>query len=170
MFGYQKSILVFTMEIYRVTFTGHREVDDFFFVEEQVDSVVRELIRTKEYVEFYVGRNGEFDILVASVIKRVQREERGRNSSLILVIPYPVAEMEAYENFYDEVVCPLELHNVHYKSAITKRNEWLVKNSDMLVVYVTRDYGGAAHCLKKAMDSGIEIRRVDRKSVEQNGQ
>lgn len=38
----------------------------------------------------------------------------------------------------------------------------------MLVAYVTRDYGGAAHCLKKAMERGIEIRRVDRKSVEQH--
>lgn len=62
------------MEIYRVSFIGHREVDDFFFVEDQVYSVVRELINTKEYVEFYVGRNGEFDTLVASVIKRVKRE------------------------------------------------------------------------------------------------
>ena len=62
------------MEIYRVSFIGHREVDDFFFVEERVDSIVRELISTKEYVEFYVGRNGEFDILVASVVKRAKRE------------------------------------------------------------------------------------------------
>lgn len=51
------------MDIYRVSFIGHREVDDFFFVEDQIDSVVRELISTKEYVEFYVGRNGEFDTL-----------------------------------------------------------------------------------------------------------
>lgn len=83
------------MEIYRVSFIGHREVDDFFFVEDQVDSVVRELISAKEYVEFYVGRNGEFDTLVASVIKRVKREIGEHNSSLILVIPYPVADIEA---------------------------------------------------------------------------
>ncbi len=53
------------MEIYRVSFIGHREVDDFSFVEEQVYDTVADLIRTKEYVEFYVGRNGEFDTLVA---------------------------------------------------------------------------------------------------------
>ena len=156
------------MEIYRVSFIGHREVDDFFYIEEQVYSVVRELICTKEYVEFYVGRNGEFDILVASVIKRVKREIGEHNSSLILVIPYPVAEMKSYENYYDEVEYPRELHNVHYKSAITKRNEWLVENSDMLVAYVVRNYGGAMRCLDKAIKRGIEIKRVDRESVEQN--
>lgn len=148
------------MEIYRVSFIGHREVEDFFFVEEQVYSIVRELMTTKEYVEFYVGRNGEFDILVASVIKRAKREIGGHNSSLILVIPYPVAKMELYENFYDEVEYPKELYKTHYKSSITKRNEWLVENSDMLVAYVVRNYGGAAHCLYKAIERGIEIRRI----------
>lgn len=154
------------LDIYRVSFIGHREVDDFFFVEDQVDSVVRDLIMTKEYVEFYVGRNGEFDTLAASVIKRVKKEVGEYNSSLILVIPYPIADMEAYENYYDEVEYPRELHKVHYKSAITKRNEWLVENTDMLIAYVTRDYGGAAHCLKKAIERGIKIRRVDRANVE----
>lgn len=154
------------MVIYRVSFTGHREVDDFFFVEEQVYNIVCELLRTKEYVEFYVGRNGEFDTLVASVIKRAKREIGEYNSSLILVIPYPVADIESYENFYDDVILPNELRKVYFKSAITKRNEWLVDHSDMLIAYVTRDYGGAEYCLKKAIERGIEIRRVDSDSVE----
>lgn len=154
------------MDIYRVSFIGHREIDDFFFVEDQVYNTVCELIQTKEYVEFYVGRNGEFDILVASVIKRAKREWGEYNSSLILVLPYPVADMEFYEKYYDEVLLPYELHKVHYKSAITKRNEWFVNNSEMLVAYVTHDNGGAAHCLNKAIERGIEIKRVDRVSVE----
>ncbi len=156
------------MEIYRVSFIGHREVDDFSFVEEQVQNVVTDLISSKEYVEFYVGRNGEFDLLVASVIKRVKRDIWDCNSSLILVLPYEVANMEDYENYYDEVWLPQELYGVHFKSAITKRNEWFVKNSDLLVAYVVRDYGGAAQCLKKAIQSGIEIKRIDRESIEKN--
>lgn len=150
------------MEIYRVLFIGHREVDDFSFVEEQLQNVVADLINSKEYVEFYVGRNGEFDLLVASVIKRAKREIWDCNSSLILVLPYPVANMEDYEKFYDEVICPRELNGVHYKSAITKRNEWFVEHSDLLVAYVVRDYGGAAQCLKKAIKNGIEVRHIDR--------
>ena len=45
-------------EIYRVSFIGHRRVDDFYFVENQLDNIIGDLIRTKEYVEFYVGKNG----------------------------------------------------------------------------------------------------------------
>ncbi len=156
------------MEIYRVSFIGHREVDDFSFVEEQVYKVVNELICSKEYVEFYVGRNGEFDLLVASVIKRAKRDLGGCNSSLILVLPYEMANTEDYGKYYDEVMLPEELYGVYFKSAITKRNDWFVENSDLLVAYVVRDYGGAAQSLKKAMRSGIEIKRIDRESIEQN--
>lgn len=154
------------MEFYRVSFIGHREVDDYYFVEEQVYSIVCELIRIKEFVDFYVGRNGEFDLLVASVIKRAQRDLRGyANSSLILVISYPVADIDAFIDYYDDVEYPSELRKVHYKSAITKRNEWLVEKTDMLVAYVVRDSGGAARCLKKAIERGVEVRRVDRKNA-----
>lgn len=156
------------LDNYRVSFIGHREVDDFRFVEDQVERVVAELIDTKEYVEFYVGRNGEFDIMVASVIKRTQRDRGTSNNSLILVIPYPIADMEDMENYYDEVWYPDELYGVHYKAAITKRNEWFVKNSDLLVAYVEHNQGGAYECLKAAEKAKIKILRIDRESVEKD--
>ena len=148
------------MEIYRVSFIGHREVDNFRFVEEQIENVVKELIDKKEFVELYVGRNGEFDIMVASIIKRVQRDYGKANNSHILVIPYPIADMEDMKKYYDEVWYPDELHGVHYKAAITKRNEWFINNSEMLVAYVEREYGGAYECLKKARQKGIKIMLV----------
>ena len=150
-------------DIYRVSFIGHREVENFYFVEEQVENIVKELIDKKEYVEFYVGRNGEFDIMVASVIKRAQRDYGKANNSLILVIPYPIADMEDMEKYYDEVWYPQELYHAHYKAAITKRNEWFVNNSEMLVAYVERDYGGAYECLKKAQQKGITITLITNK-------
>ncbi len=147
-------------EIYRVSFIGHREIDRFHFVEEQLDRIVGELIRTKEYVEFYVGRNGEFDTMAASAVKRAQKAYGTANSSLILVIPYAVADMDFLEKFYDEIWLPEELYKVHYKSAITKRNEWFVDHSDMLIAYVRKDKGGAATCLKKAQQVNIDIVRL----------
>lgn len=156
------------MEIFRVSFIGHREVDDFRFVEDQLERIVRDLIQTKEYVEFYVGRNGEFDIMVASVIKRAKRDYGDANSSMILILPYPIADMDMMEDFYDEIWLPLG-SDVHFKSAITKRNEWLIENSDMLVAYVIRDTGGAATCLQFAEKSGIPIERIDRENTEKDG-
>lgn len=156
------------LDTYRVSFIGHREVENFRFIEEQVEDIVKELIQTKEFVEFYVGRNGEFDIMVASVIKMAQRDYGSSNNSLILVLPYPIADMDDMEKYYDEVWYPQELYNVHYKAAITKRNEWFVNNSDMLVAYVERDYGGAYECLKKAQQKDIQITLINNKKAVDN--
>ena len=146
--------------IYRVSFIGHRQVEHFRDVEEQLTKIVKDLIRSKEFVEFYIGRNGDFDILAASVIKRVQENYGKSNNSLILVIPYQIADLEYMEKYYDEIWYPYELQGVHYKSAITKRNEWFVEHSDLRVAYVTKDHGGAYDCMKKAQQKGVFVARI----------
>ncbi len=68
--------------------------------------------------------------------------------------------MDLLEKFYDEIWLPEELYNVHYKSAIKKRNEWFVEHSDLLVAYVEKEKGGAADCLKHAQKKGIAIENI----------
>lgn len=136
-------------EIYRVSMIGHRVVEDYG-IEEKLHELFRELLRTKEYVEFYLGRNGDFDILAASVIKRLQKNYRNDNSALILVLPYPVKDYEYYEKYYDEIIIPKELYGTHPKAAITERNRWMVTNTDVLVAYIRKESGGVASCVHKA--------------------
>ena len=136
-------------EIYRVSMIGHRVVEDYS-VEKRLYELFRELLRTKEYVEFYLGRNGDFDILAASVIKRLHKNYRDDNSAMILVLPYPVKDYEYYEDYYDEIIIPDELHKVHPKAAITERNRWMVTNSDVLVAYIRKKIGGTAVCVHMA--------------------
>ena len=137
------------MVIYRVSLIGHRQIDNQLVVEEKLNKIVCELLRTKEYVEFYIGRNGEFDVIAASVIKRAQKRIETNNSSLILVLPYKVKDMEYYENYYDELTLPIE-PKTHFKEAIAKRNRWLVDNTDMLIAFVENSKGGAYQCLEYA--------------------
>ena len=73
------------MNLFAVSFFGHREVHDPFVIEQQLEAIVRELLHSKEYVEFLVGRDGEFDQLVSSTIRRCKRTIRDDNSSLVLV-------------------------------------------------------------------------------------
>ena len=42
------------MNLFAVSFFGHREVDDPFVIEQQLEAIVRELLHSKEYVEFLV--------------------------------------------------------------------------------------------------------------------
>ena len=95
------------MDTYTVCFFGHREIDNPLEVEEQLYDIVLHLLESKEYVEFLVGRNGEFDQLVSSTVRRVKRNYRDDNSALMLVLPYLTAEYEnnhqSFHEYYDEI-------------------------------------------------------------------
>ena len=61
------------MNILTVSFFGHREVERPMEIEDRLDKLLHDLINQKEYVEFLIGRDGEFDLLAASVIRRAIR-------------------------------------------------------------------------------------------------
>lgn len=104
--------------------------------------------------------NGDFDIMAASVIKRLKKNFRDDNSVMILVLPYPVKDYEDYEKYYDEIVIPKELYGVHPKAAITERNRWMVTNTDVLVAYIRNESGGTAACVRMAEQLGRAIIKI----------
>ena len=145
------------LEIYRIAFIGHREIYGHYRLEDQIEQIARDKLYEKEYVEFYVGRNGDFDISVASAVKRAQKAVGHHNSCLILLQPYPMKDDEYYEKFYDEVQYPVD-NRTHPKAAITKRNRWMIENAELLVAFVEEGRnGGAMTTLKYAQTRGIEI-------------
>lgn len=89
------------MEIFTVSFFGHRKVSQFSLVEERLEAVIQRLLEEKEYVEFLVGRSGEFDQLASSAVRRTKRTLRNDNSALVLVLPYLTTE---YRNNEDMVL------------------------------------------------------------------
>ena len=60
---------------------------------------------------------------------------------------------------YDEIVYP-PLERVPLRYAIVKRNQWMVKNSDMLVAYIRYERGGAFEMLKYAERNKKPIIRI----------
>ena len=152
------------MEIYTVAFFGHRQIDNIITVEDELYSITVDLMKKHEYVEFLVGRDGAFDILVASVILRAKREYRNDNSSLIWIMPYPKSDYyknaEEYEGYYDEIEIYSQQNKCYYKSAFQKRNRSMVDRSDLVVFYVRRGEGGAYQTLKYAEKSRKEIQNL----------
>ena len=138
------------MEELTVALFGHREIDDIRSLEDRLYPLAEEIIRNSSYTTFLIGRNGEFDICAASVIKRVQRRTGNENSELICVFPYLRRDMEYYEKYYDGILLPECTEKAHYKSAITKRNQWMVERADLIICYVERSDGGAYAALRYA--------------------
>lgn len=145
------------MEIFRVTFAGHRRVDDFRSVETKLYDTVCSIVRMHEFTEFYVGDNGEFDILATSVIRRVRKVQGEERCALNLVLPYTKSNLDIIEHQFDSVIIPPRLHGAHPKAAIGERNRWMVENCDLIICYVKRK-GGAERTMRYAEKFGkIEV-------------
>lgn len=138
-----------------VSLFGHRFIDDSQTVEQKLYELLRIIMsRGDREVEFLVGRNGDFDLMTASVVRRLKKEINAENVFLTLVLPYETAELrnntEAFENFYDSIEICEASSDQNFKYAITARNRDMIDRSDLVVVYVENQSGGAYQSLRYA--------------------
>lgn len=149
------------MKIFTVSFFGHREVERPMEIEDRLDKLLHDLINQKEYVEFLIGRDGEFDLLASSVIKRAIRNYSYGNTYFTLVLPYMKAEYrdneKNYLDYYDEVEICAESSEAHYKSAIQIRNRNMVDRSDLIVCCIQHRSGGAYKTIQYANKKNCKI-------------
>ena len=145
------------MDVFTVSLFGHREIEELRRLNERLIPIIKELIQTKLYVSFLVGRNGEFDEFAASVIKHAQKELGKQNNEITLVLTYTVAKLEFYEKYYDNIIIPESMYRVHPKSAITLKNQWMIEKSNLVIVYVERNEGGAYEAVKYAKKLNKDI-------------
>ena len=142
------------MEVFAVSFFGHRIITDYHCAENRLEHLIVELLNKKTYVEFLVGRDGEFDQLVSSTVRRCKRSIRNDNSSLVWVLPYETAELrenkDTFREYYDEIEICNNSSIVHFKAAHQIRNRQMVDRSDLIVFYVERNSGGAYQTLRYA--------------------
>ena len=152
------------MEIFTVCFFGHRYIDRIGYIEREIEKLAGEFIRSKEYVEFLVGRDGEFDQIVSSCIRRVKKNVFDANSSLICVLPYVRAEysnnIAEFEKYYDEIEICYESAKAYSKAAIGIRNKKMIDRSDLCVFYVTEKKGGAYTAMKYAKKMGKMVMNI----------
>lgn len=149
------------MEIYTVSFFGHKELPNSIEIENQLYKLIRELICEKEYVEFLVGRNGDFDTLSSSVIRRAMRDSDYGNAAHTLVLPYQTAEfmnnIDRFKEYYSNVEVCEQSAAAHYKAAIQIRNRVMIDRSDLVICYVERKSGGAYKALRYAEKHGKAV-------------
>lgn len=119
-----------------VTFFGHRKLQTN--VDDRLHSVLVDLIENCSADTFYVGNHGEFDSAVACELKKLENDYS--HIKYFIVLAYLPVEKKEYDD-HSHTIYPLE--NVMPRFAISKRNEWMVKQSDTVVTYVTHTWGGA---------------------------
>ena len=146
------------LNTFTVSFFGHRMIENALEIGKRLEKLIRTLLSEHEYVEFLVGRDGEFDQLVSSAIRRCKREYRSDNSSHIWVLPYVTAEFrdneESFRDYYDEIEVCEAAAGSHYKNAHQTRNRAMVDRSDLVVFCIQHEKGGAWQTMKYAKKQG----------------
>lgn len=142
------------------TFAGHWEVYSRN-VESSIEFAIESILKKDNSFVFYSGDMGEFDKMCSAAVRTAKRRHPELDIKLMVVLPYMMAKINTdkdfYKNLYDDIIIPMELSDAHYKSAITKRNRWIIDRSDFLIAYVYRDFGGAYTTLKYANRMNKEI-------------
>ena len=141
--------------LFTVCFFGHRSIENFRLAEERTEALIRNLLVKKEYVEFLVGREGEYDQIVSSAIHRVKRTMYADNCSHVWVMPYHKAELmrnlSNFESYYDAIEICEASAAAHPKAAIQVRNRCMVDRSDLCVFFLERTFGGAWQTMRYAI-------------------
>ncbi len=152
------------LNIFTVCFFGHRYIDDFLLAETKVYEVICKLIKEKEYVEFLVGREGDFDRIVSSAIIRAKKKYDYGNCNHTLVMPYIKAEyvknQKEFGSYYDTIEICEESAKSYPKSAIQIRNRYMVDKSDLCIFFVKNQTGGAYKTMKYAVSNNKNVKNI----------
>lgn len=133
---------------FTVSFFGHRYVENFSEIECKIEKILSELFQRNEMIELLVGKDGEFDQIVSSSIKRAKKQFVDYYCSHVWILPYPTAELrdneDAFYEYYDAIEIASNITgNIHPKAAFQARNRMMVDRSDLVVFYVDHPKGGA---------------------------
>ena len=121
------------------TFFGHRDCPDT--IKPKLREVLIDLITNHGADVFYVGHQGQFDANVRSVLHDLKKEYPRIQYAVVLA--YMPGKQNEYDD-YSDTMLPEGIESVHPRYAISWRNNWMLKQSDYVVTYITHSWGGAA--------------------------
>ena len=120
------------------TFFGHRDAPES--VLSLLREVVLDLIEQKGVTQFYVGNQGNYDAMVRTLLAELERSHGVRYEVVLAYLPQKGDGLCVA----DHTLLPEGIETVPPRFAIEYRNKWMIDNSDVVVTYVTHDFGGAA--------------------------
>ena len=115
------------------TFFGHRDTPQE--IELYLKPILIDLIENKNINTFYVGNQGNFDKIVRKTLHQLKTDYPYINYTIVLAYLSP--KIEDFTN----TIFPEGLEQVPPKYAISKRNYWMIQNSDYVICYVKHKIG-----------------------------
>lgn len=139
--------------------SGHRNLSKDLNLERLKEEFIK-LIKDG-YDTFLIGMAVGFDTVCFRVLEKLREEY---NIKLIACVPCPSQssrfnktqklEYDEMLNSSDEI---LLISEEYTKNCMIKRNDFLVKNSSSIVVYLRRDFGGTFYTYNKAKKENLNV-------------
>ncbi len=136
-------------------FFGHKDTPES--IRPLLELAVKQIIELYPDTTFYVGNNGNFDRMVLSVLKSLSEDFPTISYSVILAY-LPTGKSAEFDGL--PTIYPEGIEYVPKKYAISYRNDWIERQSGMVICYITHNYGGAAKFVEKACKKGKTVRNL----------
>ena len=117
------------------TFFGHRDTPKE--TEPALRLTLIDLIENKNATVFYVGNHGNFDAMVRCQLEDLSKTYPIKYYVVLAYMPSKNAEPN------DHSILPEGIETVPRRFAINYRNKWMLTKSDIVVTYVSHNFGGA---------------------------
>ena len=140
-----------------ITFCGHSNFSFDNTVKEKLRELLLQEIRKNPACKFYLGGYGDFDSLCQNIIKEMKADFP--TIELLFITPYlddNYSKLETAKLYYEGIIYP-PLENVLRRFCISKRNEWMVDEADLVIAFVKYSWGGAAKTLEYAKRKKVEF-------------
>lgn len=145
-----------------ISFFGHSSFCGRAEYKQAVMNLLESVIG-EDKVDFYLGGYGGFDSFVYECCKEYKNAHP--SASLIFVTPY-LDENYNKNRFakgdYDAVFYP-HIENIPKRYALIYRNRYMVENSDVIIVYISREFGGAYRAYSYAIKKNKIIHNIFKK-------
>lgn len=143
-----------------VSLFGHKNTPSS--VKPFLEQTVHRLIEENKEITFLVGTHGAFDLMAQDVLK--QAFERYPRITCHIVLAYIPVDGNA-KRYALPTLVPEGIESVPKKFAISYRNNYMVKECDAVICYITHEWGGAAQFVEKAKKASKMIINIAEKTV-----
>lgn len=123
------------------SFLGHRFVLDIKSVKVQLKTLIEKMITQDDVDTFYVGEQGDFEIIAADVLNELKPNYPFIQRIEILCFAEQLNRKSKIKSDIFDYLDELDL--CKRRARIIKRNRWVIDNSDFLVFFVHSSDGGA---------------------------
>ena len=142
------------------SFFGHKDAP--YSLYPKIKEYTEKLILQHNIESFMVGNQGGFDSMVLKALRELKQTYSHICYNVVLAyMPTQKQECELYDP--SETFLPEGIETVPKRFAISWRNKWMVRESDLILCYITHSWGGAAQYVEYAKRQGKEVINLSEK-------